>query len=193
MEFTSPPPGPAEAVDVALAADATSFGPEQELNVRLRDQGASLVLGVDVPRRRATVGAGAVETAFDLPLGRHAVDDGRRPLVFDAGGRIQIHLDQRRFDDGDADALFDAILDGLRIESPDVHSLRMPLLGLPCLAVRGRVIRGEALEQAYLLCDGSRPGLVTVSRVTAAPDDMGRAMDVASVLLGSFSRAACPV
>jgi hypothetical protein len=183
---------PTRFEDVALADDAATLDPEHETNARLRDNGIGLVpkvVKVDPEEKSATLAAAAVEATFKVPLGWHVIDDGRRTLVFDPGGKIQVNLDQRPTNGQTPEQIFDSILDNLRESSPRVEHIQIELGGMPCLAVRGLVINGETLEQAYLLRPGSRNGLTLVTRVTADPPNMVRAMNVAEVVLRELTPA----
>jgi hypothetical protein len=177
---------PAAAAELALADDERALDPEEATNAWFRDQGVGLVpnvLRVERGAKCATVGAGAIEATFTVPFGWHVIDDGRRTLVFDTPKGIQVSLSARVHESRDPNEIFQAIFGGLQIESPSARGRGEEKWGLPCMIVEGLEIEGEALQQAYLLCDGSRPGLTIVTRVTATPADFGRAMKLAEVLL----------
>ena len=178
---------------LALADGPRALDPDEPVNARLRDQGVGLVpnvLRVDRAAKTAAVGAGAIEASFTVPFGWHVLDDGRRTLVFDEGNRIQVNLSARKMESRDPDELFEPIFQDLHRQSPGARGRGTETCGLPCMEVEGLVIDGEELRQAYLLCDGSRPGLAIVTRVTAVPRDYERAMNVAEVVLRSLQVAA---
>jgi len=180
------PPAPAE---LALADDTASLDPELPFNVRLRDSGVGLVprmLEMYSEEKYVVIGAGAVASTFKLPFGWHVMDDGRRTLVFDAGGRIQISLNLRR-DDGDARALLAQILEQARAEQPEIDPLLIDFAtDLPGLVLRNLRDGDDVLVQAYLVKHLRDDGLAHVARVTASPDDMTRAMNLVEVILGSL-------
>lgn len=178
-----------QAADVALADDADSLDPEHPMNVRLREGGAGLVprvLELNPAERYAVVGAGAVESVFRVPFGWHVIDDGRRTLIFDAGGRIQINLDLRRMDDGGVHGLMERIEREHEEQQPGIAHVHFHAVGFECLAFRGMEVGAEVLEQTFLLREARRQGLALVARVTASEQDMGLAMNAAEVVLLSL-------
>jgi hypothetical protein len=178
-----------EACDVALAEDAGSFDAEHPMNARLRDQGAGLVprlLKVNNREKYAVVAAGAVESIFHVPFGWHVIDDGRRTLIFDARGRIQINLDLRQTGHGGIHALMERIEHELTTQQPGIAHVHFHAAGLECLAFRGLQVGAEVLDQTYLLRSSHRDGMALVARVTAHENDMGFAMNTAEVVLLSL-------
>ncbi len=189
-ETSGPDYAPSRAVDVALADDASSLDPDHVMNVRLRDAGAGLVPRVHAvhgDEKFAVVGAGSIEALFHVPFGWHVLDDGRRTLVFDADGRVQINLDLRPFA-GEATAVLEAIGDELARENPQAIFMRMMIYDMPCLAVRDLLIDGQSLDQAYLARPSHREHMALVCRITADRDNMTRAVNTAEVILLSFGR-----
>jgi hypothetical protein len=179
---------PAKAADVAIADDAATLDPEHIINVRLRDVGAGLVprvLEVVAHEKYAIVGAAAISSLFQMPFGWHVIDDGRRTLIFDVPGGVQISLNLRSAPDG-VYALLTAIGDELASTNPQALFLKMELRGMPCLAIRDLDVDGEQLDQAYLAREAYRGGLALVCRVTATREDMTRAMNAAEVMLMSM-------
>jgi hypothetical protein len=190
---TSPPAGePARWSDLALADDASALDPEQPMNVRLRDSGAGLtvrVLEQNNVEKFAVVGAGAIVATFRVPFGWHVIDDGRRTLVFDAGGKIQINVSLRR-DDGDASALLDGLQAEALSEQPQIDPLRIDFAAdLPGLVLRNYRDGADVLVQAFIVKHQRDNGLAHVTRVTAAPDDMTRAVNLAELILRSLNPA----
>ncbi|MEZ0263845.1 MAG: hypothetical protein ACAI43_03890 [Phycisphaerae bacterium] len=148
------PAGDASYAPFALAADAKSLDPEHPTNVNLRDNGAGLtpnVLRADAARRVAFVGAGAVEAIVPVPFGWHAIDDGRRTLLFDPVNDVQVNLNLLDAAGRSPEDLFDEILTDIAQENPDALFNRMKLDGLPAMVVRDLVIDGAKLQQAYIL------------------------------------------
>jgi hypothetical protein len=180
---------PTPPAELALANDPTTLDPEHPLNVRLRDNGAGLtprVLEVNAAEKHAVVGAGAIVATFKLPFGWHVIDDGRRTLVFDAAGKIQISLNLRRAD-GNVRALLDEILTQTREEQPEIDPLLVDFTAdLPGLVLRNYRDGDDVLVQAFVVKALREDGLVHVARVTAAPDEMTRAMNLAEVILRSL-------
>ncbi|MBL0170349.1 MAG: hypothetical protein IPP90_06375 [Gemmatimonadaceae bacterium] len=175
---------PAHAADVALADDAATLDPEHVINARLRDSGAGLVprvLEVVNHEKFAVVAAAALESTFRVPFGWHVIDDGRRTLIFDVAGGVQINLSQRTSPEN-VYAVLQSIGDDLAAEHPQAQFLKLELLGCPCLAMRDLRIDGESLDQAYLARPSHREQCALVCRVTATRAEMTRAMNAAEVI-----------
>jgi hypothetical protein len=182
-------PAPTPPADLALADDAATFDPEHPFNVRMRNSGAGLtprVLETNAAGKFAVIGAGAIVGTFRLPFGWHVIDDGRRTLVFDSGGKIQINLSLRR-DDGNPRGLIQEILAQARQDQPQIDPLVVDFApDLPGLVLRNYRDGGDLLVQAFILKKVRDDGLALVARVTAAPDDMTRAMNLAEVIIRSL-------
>lgn len=180
---------PTQAAEVALADDASTLDPELEINVNLRNSGAGLVprvLKVVDSEKYAVVGAGAIESLFRVPFGWHVIDDGKRTLVFEVKGNVQINLNLRSAAPAEIIPLLTSIGDDLAQENPQALFMKLELQGMPCLAVRDLLIDGEQLDQAYLARPSHREGLALVCRVTASRSQMTRAMNTAEVILLSL-------
>jgi hypothetical protein len=162
------------------------------MNVRLRNNGAGLtprVLEVNAAEKYAVIGAGAIVSTFRLPFGWHVIDDGRRTLVFDAAGKIQISLNLRR-DDGDTRAMLEQILAQTREEQPEIDPLFVNFTAdMPGLVLRNYRDGDDVLVQVFVARTLRDDGLTHVARVTATPDDMSRAMNLAEVILRSLGPA----
>lgn len=181
---------PAIPADVAIADDASTLDPELAINVRLRDSGAGFVPRVhevNTEGKYAVVGVGAIEALFKVPFGWHVIDDGRRTLVFDVEGNVQISLNLREMGEGII-PLLTSIGDELASANPQGLFLKTELLDMLVLAGRDLSIDGETLDQAYLAKPSHRDGLALVCRVTASRENMTRAMDTAEVILTSIYR-----
>lgn len=175
---------PTEMAEVALADNADSLSDENAMNARLRDNGVGMVpriLEVNEKGRYAKLGAGAIESTFLVPLGWHVIDDGKRTLVFDADGKVQLNLSLRPA--SGSSELLDSLLQEHLEQQPDIEHLRLELGGMECLALRNYRVEDEVLEQAFLCKEVSRKNMLLVARVTAASEDMVRAMNVAEVVL----------
>ena len=181
---------PTRPADVALADDASSLDEEHEMNRRLRDNGVGLVprvVMVSERERFASVAAGAIGGTMRVPLGWHVIDDGRRTLVFDAGGKMQLSLNLRHATPSDHASLRAAIRNELCASSPEAESLELEMGGMLCLAVRNLVLEGERLQQGYVIRESNRADMALVCRATAADDaDFTFAMNTAEVLLTTY-------
>ncbi|HYE17216.1 MAG TPA: hypothetical protein VEA69_02170 [Tepidisphaeraceae bacterium] len=167
----------------ALADDAKSLDPEHPTNVNLRDNGGGLtpnVLRADAARRVAFVGAGAVEAVVPVPFGWHAIDDGRRTLLFDPVNDVQVNLNLLDAAGRSPEDLFDEILTDIAQENPDALFNRMKLDGLPAMVVRDLVVDGTKLQQAYILKPLThRDGFYLKVRATVSnPDHITRVGDL---------------
>lgn len=175
-----------QAADVALAEDAASLDPEQEMNARLRNNGVGLtprVLDVNLGEKYAVIGAGAIGAVVRVPLGWHVMDDGRRTLVFDAGGRMQINMDLRP--DMAEDQAIAGLVGQFEAEQPGIRHVRFAAAGLEAVAFSGMLVNGETLEQCFLLRRGAGDGQMLVTRVTANQQDIRFALNAAEVLVTS--------
>ena len=191
----SPNDQPTRPADVALADDASSLDEDNAMNARLRDNGAGLVprvLRVSAQEKYAVIGAGAIEATFHAPFGWHVIDDGKRTLVFDAGGAIQINLNLRPTPLGGERELLATVAQSLAEENPQAQFLTFELMDSPCLAARDLRIDGETLDQAYFFRPSHRDGLTLVCRVTADRDNITRAMNTAEVIITTLDTNALP-
>jgi hypothetical protein len=165
--------------------DAGALALEDPINARFRDAGAGLVpnvLGRDDTRKCVVIGAGALQAMLPIPAGWHAVDDGRRTLLFDKDNRVQVNLNLFTLDGQSPSDIFNAILEGLRQESPAVEHRVFEVEGMNAMQVRNLVIDGESLQQAYLLKRlGENTGLKI--RITASEADLSRAADMTGEIL----------
>jgi hypothetical protein len=188
-DMAEPDDTPAQARDVALADDAATLDPDHVINARLRDAGAGLVprvLRIAADEPYAVVGAGAIEAMFHVPFGWHVIDDGRRTLVFDPAGGVQINLNLRPAQAHEITDLLQGIGDELARDNPQALFMKLELMGMPCLAIRDLLIEGETLDQAYLARPSHRDDLALVCRVTSDRANMTRAVNTAEVILRSL-------
>lgn len=179
------PPVGTPASAVALAETMDSFAPEHALNARMREAGAGFVpnvLDYEQHERWATLAPGSVLATLRVPFGWHVIDDGKRTLVFDAQGHTQVSLQLLARQGRDHDAMFAAKLPELQRAWPAMQHLRTAVNGMPCLLVRGGVVDGKPIEQAYLLRDAPED-MVLQTRVTSSPERFAKAADLAEVLL----------
>lgn len=183
------PPVPASAektyADLSLAGDMSSLDQDKGINQRFRDNGIGLVprvIATDEKRRFATLGAGAILAKFNVPFGWHVMDDGKRVLVFDAGNKIQINMNLFDPENASDDEVLDQILAQITQRTPSAENIRLDLGGQRTLGVRGIVEDGQALEQAFMLRRGAPRGLTMLTRITAVPEDVVRAVDLAGLI-----------
>ena len=185
----APASGPVAPAVLALAEDAASLDPELPFNARLRDNGAGLtprVLETNSAEKFVVIGAGALVATFKLPFGWHAIDDGKRTLVFDSDGKIQISLNLRR-DEGDARALLAQLLAQAREDQPEIEPLLVDFAAdLPGLVLRNYRDGDDVLVQAFVVKHLRDDGFAHVARVTASPDEMSRAMNLVEIILRSL-------
>lgn len=171
----------------AKADDGGTLDPEHPLNARLRDQGVGLVprvLETDVAARTAMLGAGAIDSRIQVALGWHVIDDGRRTLLLDPDGKIQISLNLVRPEGRGDDEILDEIEAELTASYPGVETIRLRDGETWGLAARGMVVDGEAVEQVHMLTAAEGEALLR-ARVTADPASMAFAANYAGLILQS--------
>jgi hypothetical protein len=172
---------------VALADDAATLDQDHPVNQNLLQNGvgfAPRVAHVDTAAKCATVRSGALVAELTLPLGWHALDDGRRLLVHDAGGGVQIDLSRRAHEGRDHGACLAAVLPGLQSAWPNLQPVRLQVGGIECMVLHGIEEAGEPLAQVWLVVDAPRDQ-VLMARGTSKPADIGRMGDVAELVLRS--------
>lgn len=186
-------PPPAAADHHAFAAHARAQGaatlePEHAINRRLRDNGVGLVprvVEVDEALACATVACGAVTAQLTLPLGWHVIDDGRRVLVFEPAGEVQVHLDLLPQDETGLNGVLDALEAQARRDYPAPEFLRLRSGPMLALGVRHIADGDQPLEQYHLLVDGPDAGHVLRARVTATPATASAAANLGELILRS--------
>jgi hypothetical protein len=180
---------PAELIALALAEDTASLDPEHRINVNLRDRGAGLVprlASTDTATKSVRLAAGAIEGFFRIPFGWHAIDDGKRTLIFDAGGRIQVNLSQRLHEGASTTEFARQLLQQYLEQQPDLPTVEISLSGIAGAGVRGVTIENETLDQYFLVRDVGRDGRYLVARVSATEADSTRALDLAGDIVATF-------
>ncbi len=178
-------PAPTTYRQMACAEDSASLDPEQPINARLRDGGIGFVprvLITDAEQRCATVAASALMASFKVPFGWHVIDDSKRTLVFDAGSKIQVNLRRVPLRGRNHDQVLAETATELRREHPRIEAIRLTLGDLACLGVRNMQLDGANVEQAHLLKAAPDDDALHV-RITASPEEITRALDLAEVLL----------
>lgn len=174
----------------ALADDAASLDPDNSTNTNLRESGHGLTPRIkdqDPEARKVTIAAGSIAALVDVPMGWYAMDDGKRTLVFEPAGEVQINLNViPRFLRS-----ADEILDDLQREADqsydDPKMLRLAEDGLYALSIRNIFDRGVEIEQLHLLRDGRDGSTMLRARVTATPARMQDAANLAELILKSVT------
>src|SRR5690606_33477355 len=132
------------------------------------------------------------EAVIRLPFGWHALDDGRRTLVFDPENRIQINLDLRPWS---GETLIDyarASVTPYLENEPELPVAALEFAGdIAGAGVQGANIDGEQLDQVFLVRRAGREGYALVARVTAGGgNDSLRALNLAGDILARAETAA---
>lgn len=174
--------------DFALENDTTSLDPETSINANLRDRGVGLVphvVAADDNARRASVAAGAIMAQFDVPYGWHVIDDGKRSLVFEPGGKVQINLNLIPREGRNNDELLDAIETETRAEYPAPEFVRVREGKIHALGVRNIQDGAQPLHQYHMLYPFRDDSIVLRARVTATPEEASDACNLAELILES--------
>ena len=129
------------------------------------------------------------ETPVQTQFGWHVIDDGRRTLVFDADGRIQVSLSQRGSNGATPSAHARQLLEQYLERQPDLPKIEATLDQISAAGLRGVDVDGVCLDQYFLIRDLGRPDSHLVARVTATAEDARRALDLAGDLLATFRPA----
>ncbi|MFT3785564.1 MAG: hypothetical protein QM770_05295 [Tepidisphaeraceae bacterium] len=156
------------------------------MNARLRDNGVGLVpnvMEVDTKLRSAKVAAGAIEAFLTIPLGWHVIDDGRRTLVFDAGGKMQLNFDRRSSEGQPLEILAQSYIQPYVRQQPDLTTFAQVMQGIVIAGVADANIDGETLCQAFMLRPTPESDRVLVLRVTGDKDHFTRAMNLAGDMI----------
>lgn len=185
-----------QAADLALANDAATLDSSHPFNLRLREQGSGLtprLLDASAAERFGVIGAGAIAATFRVPFGWHALDDGRRTLVFDAEGSTQLNLDLRRTG-GSPQDLLTRLLETARGEQPQIEASFEDLAeGLPGLVLRNYRDGDDELVQVFAVRVLRDDGLAHVARLTTTPETYARGRQLAHFVLASLDiEAASP-
>jgi hypothetical protein len=176
---------------------ATTLDAEHPVNRRLRDNGVGLVprvVEIDASAECATVACGAVTAQLTVPLGWHVIDDGRRVLVFEPAGDVQVHLDLLTCESSGHEGVLDQLEAQARRDYPAPAFMRLRSGRMTALGVRDIADGDQPLEQYHLLIDGPDTGHVLRARVTATPATSAAAANMGELILnsavfGSFAAA----
>lgn len=172
----------------ALADDATTLDPDNATNRRLRDSGIGLVprvVAVDRAGRCATVACAAISAQIEMPLGWHVIDDGRRVLIFEPAGDVQVHLDLLPSEQREARELLDEIELQIHRDYPAPECMRLASGRMVALNVRNIHDGDEPIEQFHLLVQGPDTRHMLRARVTATVAKATASANLGELVLNS--------
>ena len=172
----------------ARADGAATLDVEHPVNRRLRDNGVGLVprvIEVDESAHCATLNCGAITAQLTLPLGWHVIDDGRRVLVFEPAGEVQVHLDLLPCESSGHAGVLNQIEAQARRDYPAPAFMRLRSGRITAVGVRNIADGEQPLEQFHLLVDGPDTGHVLRARVTATPATATAAANMGELILDS--------
>ena len=189
----NPPPPPSEDGrpsfhDFAVSDDSNSLDDDHPMNVNLRNRGVGLIPNIaelSDRERRATLAAGAILAQFDVPYGWHVLDDGKRTLVFEPSGKVQISMNLIPREGREDPAILDEIEHQTRNDYPQPEFTRMAAGRIQALGVRNIADGDQPLEQYHMLIAFSDDSRVLRARVTTTPDQATRACNLAELILNS--------
>jgi hypothetical protein len=183
-----PSTGKCKFSDFALEADTTSLDQATTINANLRDRGVGLVpniVAVTEADRRATVAAGAIMAQFDVPYGWHVIDDGKRTLIFEPSGKVQINLNLIPREGRSNTVVLDDLEAQTRADYPNPEFGRIHEGKIHALGVRNIADGTQPLEQYHMLYPFRDDSMVLRARVTATPEQAGDACHLAELILDS--------
>lgn len=172
----------------AKSADTATLDPEHPINARLRDQGVGFaphVLATDLVAKTAQLGAGAIQALIRVALGWHVNDDGRRTLLLDPEGKIQIHLSLIVTQGRNAGEIIDALQAEVEESYASPEFRRLEQDGMWGLAVRNIAVNSEPIEQTHLLTRWRKGSAMLRARITSDPASTRFAVDYADLILRS--------
>lgn len=174
----------------AFALDATpaSLDPDAPFNANLRDRGIGLVpncVSIDATARTARMAAGAIMARFEVPFGWHVIDDGRRTLVFEPTGKIQISLNLIPTSGRKPGEILDEIEGEMRRDYPAPEFLRGTHGRLHAIGARNIAVGDEPIEQYHLLSPHRDESMLLRARVTTSPEKADEACNLAELILES--------
>jgi len=172
----------------AKADDTSTLDTENPINARLLNQGVGFVpniLETDQENKTVKLGAGALQALIRVAFGWHVIDDGRRTMVLDPGGKIQINLSVIRKDGRTIDQLRDDIQAEAEQSYPNPEFLRLEDDGIWGLAIRNIAVEGEPVEQLHMLTAWASDSAMLRARVTSDPESMRFAANYADLILKS--------
>lgn len=194
----APPPEPAPPQTIqftesdfghyAKSDNWNTLHPEHPINARLRDQAVGLVpnvLQTDPEARTAKIGAGAIRAIIQVAFGWHVIDDGRRTMVLDPDGKIQINLSVIAKEGRSIQQILDEIQAEAAQSYANPEFLRLEDGGIWGLAIRRIEVNGDPVEQVHMLTPWSEDSAILRARVTADPQSMRFAANYADLILKS--------
>lgn len=159
--------------DFALEDDTTSLDPATSINDNLIHRGVGLVpniVEVSEEARRARVACGAILGSLDVPYGWHVLDDGRRVLVFEPTGQVQISLNLIPTEGRTTPEILDALEAEMRRDYPEPEFFRAQQGRVHALGARNLSDGGQPLEQYHLLLPYRDESMVLRARITTTPE-----------------------
>ena len=174
--------------DFALSDDSIALDEDHEINANLRNRGVGLIpniAGLSDEARRATMAAGAIMAQFDVPYGWHVIDDGKRTLVFEPSGKVQISMNLIPREGRGNPGILDDLEAQTRKDYPPPEFARMTLGKIDALGARNIADGAQQLEQYHLLYPFRDDSLVLRARVTATPEHAAIATNLAELILES--------
>ncbi len=190
-ESVSPPPGQFTDSDLGYYAksdDLATLDPEHPINARLREQGVGFVpnlLETDLEAKSVKIGAGAIGAMIRVALGWHVNDDGRRMVVLDPDGKVQINLSLIAKEGRSVDRMLDEIQEEAAESYSNPRFLRLEDGGIRALSVRNIVVNNEPIEQLHMLTPWVNDSAMLRARVTAEAGSMRFAANYADLILKS--------
>ena len=135
--------------------------------------------------RCATLAAGAIMAQFDVPYGWHVIDDGKRTLVFEPSGKVQVSMNLIPREGRGNPGILDDLEAQTRKDYPHPEFARMTLGKIDALGARNIADGAQQLEQYHLLYPFRDDSLVLRARVTATPEHSAVATNLAELILES--------
>jgi hypothetical protein len=179
--------------EFALAETPDSLNPEHPINVALREQGIGLtpnLAALDVEQRTVRLASGALQGFVTVPFGWHAIDDGRRLVVFNEANNIQIEFEQVATGNAAPEDLLAGLAAQIEQAYPDAKWITMELGGMPTIALRGLPIPADDGETVYLdqvfLLKQRTEGVYLQTRCTMAQDDTVQTLNMVELMLASI-------
>ncbi len=183
------PPKKCKLYDYALSDDSISLDEDHEINVNLRNRGAGFIpniAGLSEEARRATLAAGSIMAQFDVPYGWHVIDDGKRTLIFEPSGKVQINLNLIPREGRGNAAILDVLEAEMRRAYPHPEFVRAQQGRIQALGARNIADGSQPLEQYHMLYPFRDDSMVLRARVTATPDQATDACNLAELILESL-------
>jgi hypothetical protein len=176
----------------AKANDLASMMPEDWLHARLRELAAgsaAVLLESDLEAKFARVAAPAIRASIGVALGWRVLDDGRRTVLLDEVGEIQIDLNLVATEGRSQEEIRGAIQEytaGAYVEPSFERSEEGGLLGL---RVRDVVLNEERTEHMHWLAPWVDDSAVLRVRVCADTDSMAWAVGYGRLILQSVTQS----